>query len=76
MIGTRIAAGLVCALRGYFPADAEAVERLFLSFIVLAGIFGAATVTPAPGKGLMVRAIFLGVQSLPAALALALAWNR
>jgi putative membrane protein len=59
-----LAAGLVWALIGYGIVPGRAILTFFLACIIVAGLYGGATVN---------RRIVL-VQSIPAAIALALVW--
>jgi putative membrane protein len=59
-----LAAGLLWALFGYGIVQGRAILTFFLACVIIAGLYGAATVS---------RRIAL-VQSLPAAIALALVW--
>ena len=68
-----LAAGLLLTLFGGIPAEtACTVQVLFLSFIALAGVFGAATVNPPARDRIKVNPVFLLLQTLPAVVALAL----
>lgn len=59
-----LAAGLVWSLVAYGPKDGRAIIGFFLACVIVAGIYGAATVNKR----------ILMVQSLPAAIALVLVW--
>jgi putative membrane protein len=59
-----LAAGLLWALVGYGIGPGRAILTFFLACVVVAGLYGGATVN---------RRIVL-IQSLPAAIALALVW--
>ena len=59
-----LAAGLLWALVGYGIVSGRAILTFFLACVIVAGLYGGATVN---------RRIVL-IQSLPAAIALALVW--
>ena len=59
-----LAAGLLWGLIGYGVVSGRAILTFFLACVIVAGLYGGVTVS---------RRIVL-VQSLPAAIALALAW--
>ena len=59
-----LAAGLVWGLIGYGVVSGRAILTFFLACVIVAGFYGAATVS---------RRIAL-IQALPAAIALALVW--
>jgi putative membrane protein len=59
-----LAAGLIWALIAYVPVPGRPIASFFLGCVIVAGLFGAATVN---------RRILL-VQALPAAVALVLLW--
>jgi putative membrane protein len=59
-----LAAGLLWALVGYGIVPGRAILTFFLACVIVAGLYGGATVN---------RRIVL-IQSLPAAIALALVW--
>ena len=59
-----LAAGLLWGLVAYGPTDGRPILSFFLGCVIVAGVFGAATVNKR----------ILMVQALPAALALALLW--
>jgi putative membrane protein len=72
-----LAAGLLwTAVPRLQPAAATAfqVRVFFLTFIVIAGVFGALTVNRPPRDRIRINYIFLMFQSLPAVIALVLTW--
>jgi putative membrane protein len=71
-----LAFGLAWTLWGPLPPDAVApVQRLFLAFMVVAGLFGALTVNPPPRDRPKFNYTFLA-QILPALAALWGVWDR
>jgi putative membrane protein len=59
-----LAAGLLWGLIGYGVVPGRAILTFFLACVIVAGLYGAATVSPRIAL----------IQALPAAIALALVW--